>query len=668
MKIMKSKALTVLVLGILFINLALLAWYVFFGYQQLFHSDSAAKVLLAREIFDTGNFFPRDWNYVNSDLFIIFGHIFIIPLLFFMPAGFWAHAISGIIFSLLILHSIWLVTGLSEISKNRRIAVVAVFAAGISGFMSENLFGQVSYGVVILFCCYILYVTSKYLSAADKKGALWALLLVTIMLLVYWANPKRALISYSLPLFFACLWVSLYSATEDRKRCLYLIGYSLVGAALGIGLHFITIQDLNNVTGAANARWLSFENVNRNISLTFKGVYAQLGGLTIADAPLFSTLGLYSGIRFGIATLIMVLVPIALVRGLLAQSARVKLIATFAFIALTLSIFLQITTSLPDMSDPIQSSRYLVPGIVLGLIVLLTAPFNWSIKPPVFSSSLFLIVTVLISCGYLSYRFGGLNSQILAQPLQLLPKRGDLINVLRANNLQYGYASYWNSGSISVQSDGLVKVRPVHMHGVPTPFRHLSSNSWYRPEAWDGKTFLLVHNSELAKLDFNKLSQFGVSPIEKINATEFTIFVFPENIATKLPGWDTTYKTPKKFIPNTESLKQTGKFYDENGQNALIAEKGQAGALHYGPYIDIEPGKYRVTFDTVAQKNLAGVVRLDVAAAPDQKIYGEIQLVESTSPQVIEFTLDKKRTMEFRVWALGNERVVFKGFALQQIN
>jgi len=72
-------------LALLFLtcNFLLLCWYLFVVYKTGFHSDSAAKVLLAREIVETGQYFPRDWNFVNGDLFVLFGHTFIIPLLAF---------------------------------------------------------------------------------------------------------------------------------------------------------------------------------------------------------------------------------------------------------------------------------------------------------------------------------------------------------------------------------------------------------------------------------------------------------------------------------------------------------------------------------------------------------------------------------------------------------
>ena len=61
-------------------NLMLLCWYLFVGYQSNFHSDSAVNVLLARETVETGQYFPRDWNYVKADSIAV--------LHSFRPAGF----------------------------------------------------------------------------------------------------------------------------------------------------------------------------------------------------------------------------------------------------------------------------------------------------------------------------------------------------------------------------------------------------------------------------------------------------------------------------------------------------------------------------------------------------------------------------------------------------
>lgn len=664
-----NKALVGMMVVLLATNVAFIAWYAFVGYQASFHSDSAAKVLLAREIYDTGTFFPRDWNYVNGDLFIVFGHLFIVPLLTFMPAGFTAHAVSGIIFSVLILYGIWLVTEIIELTTWRRIAIVATVASGISGFLAENLYGQVSYGIVVLFSCYLLFIGWKYLSVNGRKKLVWGFLLVGLIVLAYWANPKRAFVSYGLPLLAALMWIALSSEQQSRNKYWNLIGLSLLGVGIGSLLHAITIAGVNNVSGAASARWLPYELIIRNLTLTPKGILAIFGGLPLDNVSLFGEEGLYAGIRFIVAIMLMMMIPVAIKKAVNDLDDGMKLIGCYVGFSLALNLFLQITTSIPDMSDPIQSSRYLVPGMLLGLVVLLIQPIQIKLAP-LFGMSVAVVMAIFVSSAYTTYRFSDPSSHLLlAQPGQINLARRQMVDFLSQQGLHYGYASYWNAGVLTVLSNEQSKVRQIVIQGgIPMPMKHLSSSQWYRPASWTGATFLLLSDSEVAYVDWKKMMILGATPIRQHKINGFTIFTFKENIARLIPGWDIRYEEPTVFLP-AGALSQTGRLLARAapGERAtLIAEKGESGALHYGPYVDVAPGSYRVIFDVFSGHHPAGTVRLDVAAAPDQKLYGEKVLTESNKPQEIEFMLDSTRTMEFRVWALGNERVILRGITLQR--
>jgi len=100
----------------------------------------------------------------------------------------------------------------------------------------------------------------------------------------------------------------------------------------------------------------------------------------------------------------------------------------------------------------------------------------------------------------------------------------------------------------------------------------------------------------------------------------------------------------------------------------VVAEKGEVGALHYGPYIDVEAGAYTVSFDVSVESAPDGSARLDVAAAPNQKLLAETVLIDNTSPRQLRFTLDRLATLEFRVWSLGNARVVFRDVSIVRDN
>lgn len=497
----------------LIVNVSLLLWYEFFGYKAIFHSDSAAKVLLAKEIYESTSFFPKDWNYVNGDLFVVFGHIFIIPLLNFFPAGFSLHAVSGTIFAGLILFCIRLISDLMNLPLWQRLTVLAVTASGISSFTAENLYGQVSYGVILLFSCSIVYFASKYIAQKTESKAFWATLLFITLVLAYWANPKRAVVSYGLPLTVALIWILKDSKNQEWHTLYKLFGLTIIGALVGSALHTYVLSGVINVLGAADAKWLPIDLIPRNIGYTIKGIFAQLGGLPPSGESIYSPIGLYGMLRFAIVLLIAYQIPLAIRQAISSKNTGMKLLALYATGSIALTFFLQVTTTIPDMADPIQSSRYLVPGVILCLLTLLMAPFPKT-SQPIQAISLTAIFLVLTTSSFSNFLRSNLNSGIeLAQPGQVDANREHLLKILKQNDLQYGYSSYWNAGVLSVLSNENVRVRQIQItEGLPSPMRHLSANHWYEPSAWSGQSFLLLTKLEATAINWKKLKELGVSP------------------------------------------------------------------------------------------------------------------------------------------------------------
>lgn len=662
-------------LAFLLLNLGFLCWYLFVGYQTGFHSDSAAKVLIAREIVELKDYFPDDWNYVNKDLFVLFGHTFVVPLLFFIPAGFLAHAISGLISSVLILSGVWFVTGIVQLSAGRRVLIVAIVAAGISGFMAENLYGQVSYGATLYFACYIFYFSWKYIVSEQGKKVVWGVALFLVLTLAFWANPERAMISYGLPLVAAILFlrINIENSVVDIKKqpffSLFLV--ACLAILFGAGLHVLTISGVNNVLGAGHARWLSYELMQRNTGLLLKEFLAIFGGLPPVEGAVVCKTGIFSAIRFIAALILLVLMPVAIKRTFRQGNSSLLFLCAYALTSFMLVLFLQLATTIADMSDPIQSSRYLVPSLILLMLLVLMQPVDF-IKTPLLVGSLAFLSIAFIASAYPALVASGSSSQLTwGMPGQRSNQKKALVDFLVQNGLHYGYATYWNAGVTSVLSDERVLVRQIVIdNGLPMPMRHLSSNRWYRPRTWKGETFLMLTMQESKMVDWDRFSAHRLKPVRELDFSGYKIYIFNENIAKKLPGWDWKYEEPTTITVSKYSHSQVGSLvvdFDQTG-SALIAEKGEVGALHFGPFVNIEPGQYKVTFDVVAHHNEAGVVRLDVAASPDQKLYGEKKLQSSDSPQYLIITVDKTRTMEFRAWALGNERVVFRGVTVERLS
>src|SRR5450631_1144341 len=84
------------------VNLAFLAFRIFFTSRATFNSDGATTSLYASEILQTRSLFPPGWNYNNSDAWLYNHTLIEVPFLSVLPNGYTAYAISATVMALLI--------------------------------------------------------------------------------------------------------------------------------------------------------------------------------------------------------------------------------------------------------------------------------------------------------------------------------------------------------------------------------------------------------------------------------------------------------------------------------------------------------------------------------------------------------------------------------------
>lgn len=530
-----NKYLTVIAFLILAMNVGWMLWYAFIGYQAFFHSDSSAKVLLAAEIYTTGDFFPNEWNYVNGDIFIVFGHLFIIPIIGILKGGFLSHAVSSAALGILTLLGVYLVARLIALPRSHSFAITSAIAAGISGFVAENLYGQGSYGAIFCISLYLIYfyLKSKTYSSAFNFHVIAFLVL---LFLVVWSNPLRSLISYVLPVLGA---LTLCNDFKNQK-IYYIKNIFLILAATAIGLiaHKYTLSSIHNTAGVSSALWLAPENMLKYFLLTWKGIFSILGGLPPENSPVTSLAGGVYACRLITCLLMLWLIPLQLKRILSGPATNIKFIGYFTVMALGLTFFIMTFTTVPDMNDPVQSSRYLVPPIILAMILC----FSYiSRKSPKSSIVVIACIASYVIVAPIVYVYSDNSSRPYLNNKQARDSRYELIEFLKVNKLHYGYGGYWNSGVVSVLSDEEVRVRQITLdRGMPKPSAYLSSNSWYKPGYWTGETFLLLTYDESKLIDWKALADVNIIPSKILDFQGMKIFVFDKNLADIIPGWSST--------------------------------------------------------------------------------------------------------------------------------
>ncbi|WP_217578011.1 hypothetical protein [Mesorhizobium sp. GbtcB19] len=658
---------------ILAVNVCFLVFYVFVEYRHLFHSDSAVKVLIAREIVVSHDFFPPDWYYGNNDLMVLFGHLFALPAMIFLPAGFTVHAISGVVTSILVLHSIWLATGLSPIGRTQRTLITASMAAGISGLLAENLYGQASYGTILYISLYSIYFLIKLMRArSTTKVVLWTVLLGALIAASFWTNPQRGIVTIGMPLIAAALWslyrTGIHQGGVTRASWLGVVISICTGMGGGTLLYGATIAHVNNVSRDTSAvQWLPYDKIVSNLAVLGKEALIIFGGLPPGGSGLLSLAGLYGALRLIVAVMLLSLIVRSVATSGGKPGDEFRPLAVYGSVALLSVCLLQLATTIPNLTDPTNSSRYLVPSFVMMAIVALATPLDTR-QRPIGSIAVAVIFAGLLTSAYPAFVRSDVQSRVhWDQQVSRATDWPSLAAYLQDNGLHYGYATYWNAGLLSVLSDEHVLVRQVTLDGeLPMPMHFLSSNRWYRPDAWTGETFLLLTQDEANGVDWGRLTELGSPVTRKLQFGNLGIFVFGENIAAKVPGWDPQFNQAVTFHANAHALTQVGSLQERGDGKALVAPPQSQGALYYGPYVNVAPGAYRLTFDLEANGKPATVVRIDAASSPGGTVLAEKELTESHGPQQLLFSIDRTSTMEFRVWALGNGEVAFKSVTIQR--
>lgn len=648
---------------LLLLNCILLVVFLFTTYRGFFNSDSAVRNLLAQEMIDTGSFFPPGWNYVNKDLMVVFAQLGVWPLLFFFDNSYTLFAVVGVFTCALILGSAWWFTGLLGGATWQRLLAIAVLAGGLSAVAAEGMFGQAAYGVMLMLTCLTAVLGWKSLEAKGGRHRLWWVLLFVLSVLVTWSNPQRAVATYMLPLYCglaAMLWGPGWKVRLKASIPVALATFS--GVVLGAILSSWTLTQVNNNSGVGVAIWLDFDGMVHNSMKTLQGLLALLGGAPTKGNSMVDGLGIYQALRLVAAFVVLVMIARKIVELCSSSLARTRFAGGVVAGASACFLFLQVTSTIPDMNDPVSVSRYLVPAVALGLLALIASPF--AVGKPLAALVKIGLALLLATNTVLAF-----NPESMLYKGWYIPGREELLDELQAKGVPYGYATYWESGPLTVLSGSKMKVRPVQIiNGELLPMRHLSSDHWYEPEAWDGETFLLLSDAEIATMNWGTFTRYAGQPIREERMGARRLFVFKENISRHLPGWSLTLHDPLRIDAEPSGARTTGQWDD--AAKGLRAKTGEGGYLHFGPYSSLAAGDYIATFDVIGSADKASevVATVDVAAYGGKLVMGTTEVLgDGKAQHSVRFSMKRPvRNLELRVKANAVGDVVFKGVTLSE--
>ena len=646
---------------LLLLNFILLVVFLSTTYRGFFNSDSAVRNLLAQEMVDTGHFFPPGWNYVNKDLMVVFAQLGVWPLLYFFDNSYTLFAVVGVVCCILILASIWWFTGLLGGAIWQRLLALAALTGGLSAVAAEGMFGQAAYGFMLMLTCISAVLGWKSLGVDTPRRPLWWVLLFAIVTLATWSNPQRAVATYLLPLYCGLAALIWGAGWQSRmKASIPVVVVSVMGVLLGAVLSGWTLTKVNNNSGVGVANWLDFDGMVGNAVRTLQGLIALLGGIPVKGATMVDALGIYQALRLVAAVIILVMMVRKIVQLCASTDGRARFAGGVVAGAISCFVFLQVTSTIPDMNDPISVSRYMVPSVALGLMALFCSPLVPGMR---FAATVKVGLALLLA----SNTVLTFNPESMLYKGWYIPGRDELVEDLKAKGVPYGYASYWEASPITVLSRGKVTVRPiVVINGELLPMRHLSSDRWFEPEAWNGETFLLLSDAEIATINWGILARHLGQPVREERIGQRTMFVFKDNVARHLPGWSLTLHEPLRIDAAPDGARTVGQWVDS--AKGLQSKAGEGGYLHYGPYSSLAAGNYVATFDVTGKADKATQVvgSVDAAAFGGKLVMGTTEVLgDGKEHHILKFQLERPvRNLELRVVSNATGEMTFKGVTL----
>ncbi len=520
------------------LSLAAVLYYTIWPAEGYFHSDCTDTIYWAQASVDGGAVFNPDFCY--AALLPFSASVWLVPLIKIFGVTMTTHIIGMVIFALLFFLSIIFVCRSLEWSWNITLLTSGsvMLLLSSSDKMREIMWGHVIYyslGLLILFVGLglLLRMCKSFELGKMGKGYTYAALLFVFMMLGA-TNGLQCIAIYTLPLIAGIAAEIFFNSKEkliSRHNMFHGFGLLILCASTLVGLILLNVLKGDIIAGYANAYSMLDDVANwvDNL-LLFPASYLSLFGIKIADgASLGSMETIFSLVKTVVAAVLLVL-PVVLLLCYKKIKERNTKILLWAHIAV---------------------SAVIMVGFICGRL----SAGNWRLIPMVGTSILVSFAAIremfaMEDCVLVWKRVGVImlivplmGSLVNFKEVTDMPKdygRDNELHVvaqfLEDQGLEYGYATFWNSQSLTLISDSEVRVRCVNadsQNGV-TPYYYQTNRKWYEDQDGVEKYFVALTNYEASIASANSKWKALLESylVETYTSGNFKIFVFDVNIFT----------------------------------------------------------------------------------------------------------------------------------------
>jgi hypothetical protein len=539
-----------------------IVFYIFKTYKIIVNTDITGYLLFAREILETGSYFPKTFAY-GEGVPIFSYHTLAIVFYYITENLFLTHNLVMFSVLLTILSLLYLALRKAQLERTSIIILVSIIASGISRYITQFVFGDGGYGYLFLNSILLLYLVFSILGQGEpvnirisrKKQIGYYLLFFIVVVINVLNDYTRALVFLAFPTLAALVVYSYFEQSSNRtgKQALKLVLLLLFSTFIAFQTQFLfkSIFGISNTINytLAEPNAVGWDAIKRNFEFYIHGHLFIFDAIPTGKIKSFQ--GMISAARL-ILLLGLYCLPFFLIfKYSKIQNRFFRYFIIFYFIHFSIVTY---TAIFGSVNNGILSSRYFILHLLYAVIVFIFFFDEYlakKIKYPRFSIWLLLLPLYIHSYDYLIGPYGKYitNEKGVAQFKATQHHLQHLIDFLMEKNVPFGYASYFHSGIQTVFSDFKTQINPVtFINGLPHPNPLGSSSDWYRASYYKGRSCLILTHGEYgSQISKERLDHYMGKPKEFYRLSSFVVLVYDFNIASKLPLWDSGIGANEKY-------------------------------------------------------------------------------------------------------------------------
>lgn len=501
----------------------LILYYVIFIAKGYYHSDCTDTIMWAEAAFDAKALMNQDFSY--ACLLPFGGQLLMLPFVAIFGVSMEAQIIGMTLFFLVFtLALLYLCKAIGFSIKWMAVMLTSVLImVSASEKLREIFWGHIIYySLGILFLMVGAALVIQIIQSEKLKTS--HLIFLFIWTALCSMNGVQALTIYGLPILAAVIAERFFDFKKNWKDKSNFGNYAVVILILlGIGMGLILGGMVNGelVAGYAeghsdfskSSEWIG------NLGKLFPSFMSLMGVDIVERMQMYSKEGIFNLLRI-ICSLMLLVVPVVM------AFMYKKIEETSYRLMILIHHFMTVLILLGWIFGKLSSANWRLSPIVVTSVIMCVMFVKWIYQKTDYKR-LLAIIAIPITCVVSITMY---DLMTMEKQTSTNMRLTNMAEFLEENDLEYGYATFWQANIITMISDSEVKVRCINLGDDGYRKRLYQTNkNWYEDVKGYDKYFVILTDREMEEY-YNNSNSVYEKANEEIRYEGYNILIYDHNL------------------------------------------------------------------------------------------------------------------------------------------